>query len=135
MLYVVQRADCKRFAVAADDVAALCLVPGVGRKTAARLLIELKSKLDVPDGDVIVLTDGAGNVAMSHLPPQKEAALVAEQIQDAGIKSIVVNMEHVSFDQGLAQKLADQLGGPCYALQELRADVLYHTVREEMDNV
>jgi Mg-chelatase subunit ChlD len=84
---------------------------------------------------MIVLTDGAGNVAMSHLPPQKEAALVAGQIQDAGIKSIVVNMEHVSFDQGLAQKLADQLGGPCYALQELRADVLYHTVRSEMDNV
>jgi Mg-chelatase subunit ChlD len=65
---------------------------------------------------MIVLTDGAGNVAMSHLPPQKEAALVAEQIQ------------------GVAQKLADQLGGPCYALQELRADVLYHTVREEMGN-
>lgn len=32
-------------AVATDDVAALCLVPGVGRKTAARLLVELKSRL------------------------------------------------------------------------------------------
>jgi Holliday junction DNA helicase RuvA len=32
-----------------DDVAALCLVPGVGKKTAARLLVELKSRLDVPD--------------------------------------------------------------------------------------
>jgi Holliday junction DNA helicase RuvA len=32
-----------------DDVGALCLVPGVGKKTAARLLIELKSRLAVPD--------------------------------------------------------------------------------------
>ena len=32
------------------DLGALTLVPGVGRKTAARLLLELKSRLDVPDG-------------------------------------------------------------------------------------
>lgn len=40
-----------RHVLATDDVAALCLVPGVGRKTAARLLVELKSRLEVPDGD------------------------------------------------------------------------------------
>lgn len=34
--------------LADDDVAALCLVPGVGKKTAARLLIELKNSLDLP---------------------------------------------------------------------------------------
>jgi Holliday junction DNA helicase RuvA len=37
--------------LAEDDVGALCLVPGVGKKTAARLLIELKSRLSVPMGD------------------------------------------------------------------------------------
>jgi holliday junction DNA helicase RuvA len=35
-----------------DDVAALTLVPGVGKRTAQRLLIELKSRLAVPDLDL-----------------------------------------------------------------------------------
>jgi holliday junction DNA helicase RuvA len=44
--------------LAEDDVGALCLVPGVGKKTAARLLVELKSRLHVPDID---LHTGAGS--------------------------------------------------------------------------
>jgi Holliday junction DNA helicase RuvA len=35
-------------AVLEDDVEALCRVPGVGKKTAARLLLELKARLDLP---------------------------------------------------------------------------------------
>ena len=35
------------------DLDSLTLVPGVGRKTAARLLLELKSRLDVPEGDPV----------------------------------------------------------------------------------
>ncbi len=42
-----------RHVLATDDVAGLCLVPGVGKKTAARLLVELKSRLAVPDGDAV----------------------------------------------------------------------------------
>lgn len=38
--------------LASEDVNALCAVPGVGKKTATRLLIELKSKLDLPDVDL-----------------------------------------------------------------------------------
>ncbi|MEI2639514.1 MAG: Holliday junction branch migration protein RuvA [Microthrixaceae bacterium] len=38
-----------RRVVADDDIAAMCLVPGVGKKTAQRLMIELKSRL--ADGD------------------------------------------------------------------------------------
>ncbi len=47
-----------------DDVAALCLVPGVGKKTAARLLVELKSRLDIPDADLAsAVSAGSGNGA------------------------------------------------------------------------
>ena len=50
-----------RAALAADDVDALCMVPGVGKKTAARLLLELKARLDLPDVDLtVVLADGRG---------------------------------------------------------------------------
>ena len=53
--------------LADDDVAALCLVPGVGKKTAQRLLIELKTKLDIPLGDGVPGSDGQGAPAGSAL--------------------------------------------------------------------
>ena len=48
-----------------DDIASLCLVPGVGRKTAARLLVELKERLAVPDLD---LTPAAGGPVATRMP-------------------------------------------------------------------
>lgn len=36
-------------AVLDGDVDTLCAVPGIGRKTAARLVLDLKSRLEVPD--------------------------------------------------------------------------------------
>lgn len=48
----VHRPDALREAVASDDSDALCLVPGIGKKTAVRLLLELKSRLDLPVLDV-----------------------------------------------------------------------------------
>ncbi len=55
--------DALRRAVAEDDVAALCLVPGVGKKTAARLVMELKSKLDLPEGEIIVPSGDGGQAS------------------------------------------------------------------------
>jgi magnesium chelatase subunit D len=94
-----------------------------------------QEKLSHPDvlPLMILLTDGAGNVSQGSLPPQEEAHLIADRIREAGIRSVVINMEHAAFDQGLAQGLADRLGGPCYTLHSLKAEHLYHTVRREIE--
>jgi holliday junction DNA helicase RuvA len=49
----VHRPDDLRRALDDGDLDALTLVPGVGRKTAARLMLELKSRLDLPQGDLV----------------------------------------------------------------------------------
>jgi magnesium chelatase subunit D len=82
---------------------------------------------------MILLTDGAGNVALTETPPQEEAHKIADLIHGAGIHSVVINMEHEAYDRGLADNLAQALGGPCYCLTELKAAELYRTVRDELD--
>lgn len=55
--------------LADEDLQSLCEVPGVGKKTAQRLLIELKTSLTLPaldessEASVVDLTDGAGVIA------------------------------------------------------------------------
>jgi holliday junction DNA helicase RuvA len=61
----VHTPDNLRVAVATSDDAALCLVPGVGKKTAARLLIELKSKLDVPDFEIPAASKNGGTTSVT----------------------------------------------------------------------
>ncbi len=82
---------------------------------------------------MILMTDGAGNVSMSSSPPQEEANRIADLIKNDNIRTVTINMEHVAFDQGLSTKLAERMGGPCYSLGQLRAEILYQTVRNEME--
>lgn len=42
-------ADDLRFAVLSGDTKAICAAPGIGKKTAEKLIIELKDKLDLED--------------------------------------------------------------------------------------
>ncbi len=83
---------------------------------------------------LVILTDGAGNVSMGNMPPQVEAYHVAEQIQEEKIRSIVINMESVDYDKGLARALADHLGGTCYNLASLRAKSLVTMVRNQLSS-
>lgn len=81
---------------------------------------------------LVILTDGAGNVSLGDMPPQLEAYHVAERIAESDVKAIVVNMETPDYDKGLAQALADHLGGVCYNLAALHADSLLAMVRNEL---
>ncbi|MGH9211501.1 MAG: Holliday junction branch migration protein RuvA [Acidimicrobiales bacterium] len=70
-----------------DDVAALCLVPGVGKKTAARLLIELKSRLDVPDNEIatsVSATSGNGSATAAAVGPASARADVRAALAGLG---------------------------------------------------
>ena len=60
-----------RQVLAEDDLSALCLVPGVGKKTAARLLVELKSRLDIPELDLTVAVPGAARRRRPSRPPPR----------------------------------------------------------------
>ncbi len=68
--------------VAGNDLGALTLVPGVGKKTAERLLIELRNRLNLPMLDPLTTSGGAtaiGNVreALAGL------GYASEEIRDA----------------------------------------------------
>jgi Holliday junction DNA helicase RuvA len=64
-----------RRAVATDDVDALCLVPGIGKKTAIRLLIELKARLDLDLEEPVLSMVGAPSSGPSASRQEVRAAL------------------------------------------------------------
>ena len=58
-MLAVHSPDALRRAVAAEDIKALTMVPGVGNKGAQRIILELKDRLGAP-GDLAGRGDGAG---------------------------------------------------------------------------
>jgi magnesium chelatase subunit D len=114
----------------------------VGGKTplsaGMRLAYEvlMREKITMPDvlPLMVLLTDGAGNVAMGNkLGPLAEAYQIARMIAEEHVHSVVINLEHLAFDRGLAQALADNLLSPCYSIEDLRAESLYQAVRQEIN--
>ncbi len=88
--------------LADDDLAALCEVPGVGKKTAQRLLVELKSTLVLP---VIDLADGVAPVAPSTTDRPLPLTDLREALANLGYSADEVKA-------ALAQLPPDELGSP-----------------------
>lgn len=66
-----------------DDLDGLCLVPGVGKKTAARLLVELKGRLDIP-ADLDPISSSAGPVTAADGAGQPARADVRDALAGLG---------------------------------------------------
>lgn len=72
--------DDLRFAVLANDVKAICTAPGIGKKTAEKLILELRDKLKLEDALEHIASDSDVSAGMeTHGQIQSEAvqALVA----------------------------------------------------------
>lgn len=69
-----------RRAVYDEDVASLCLVPGVGKKTAQRLIVELSSKLEAP-------TTGSGTTSVPGGKAKSDRSDVSQGLAALGYSS------------------------------------------------
>ncbi|WP_017595153.1 Holliday junction branch migration protein RuvA [Nocardiopsis potens] len=74
-MLAVHTPEALRKAVAAEDTAALTAVPGIGRKGAQRIVLELRDKLGDPSGAVQDGPAGAAPQAPAHWRPQVVAGL------------------------------------------------------------
>ena len=73
----VMSTDDLRFAVLADDAKAIAKAPGVGSKTAQRLIIELKDKLRLEDAFEQKLENQAALPSKNELKGKKQEAVEA----------------------------------------------------------
>lgn len=88
-------ADQLAKSVATEDIAAIEKVPGIGRKGAQRLILELKGKISA----------GTSNSAISHQPPWREqlaSALVSlgftAKDSDVAISTVISNLAETGVD-------------------------------------
>ncbi|MDO5702583.1 MAG: Holliday junction branch migration protein RuvA [Lachnospiraceae bacterium] len=71
----VMRGDDLRFAVLSDDAAAISRAPGVGRKTAQKIILELKDKMDLMEAFESKAEKTAGGVPDGSAGAQSDAIM------------------------------------------------------------
>jgi holliday junction DNA helicase RuvA len=103
-MLAVHSPDALRRAVAAEDLRALTMVPGIGNKGAQRIVLELKDRLGVPgdipvNGSAIVarkagpswrdqVASGLTNLGWSARDAEAAVAAVAEETPDGAVPDV-----------------------------------------------
>jgi Holliday junction DNA helicase RuvA len=98
-------------AVLEEDLDTLCTVPGVGRKTAARLLIELKSRLDLPDLSLSGAGVGGGAGAVGNGSGPGDPGLRPSRTSRAEARAALSELGYASDEiRGALDGLRDDVG-------------------------
>jgi Holliday junction DNA helicase RuvA len=85
-------------AIAAGDVGLLAKCPGIGRKTAERLVIELRDKLN--PADLVAVPSGKGNPGSTAVPPAEN------KIRDAVLALVALGYKAADADKAVRQAWA-----------------------------
>ncbi len=109
--------DELRRAVAADDAAALELVPGIGAKTSKRMVLDLKSRLGAPEavgaGAVAAAAgDGAGSAVAEVRAALGQMGFSPSEIRDAMAAVSIEAARTGDADTGALLRVALQELGP-----------------------
>ncbi len=92
-----------------EDVAALCLVPGVGKKTAARLVVDLKSKIVDIDLDFASGAVGGGAAGPASATNDVVEALATMGFSDTEITTVMRDLADTSEADSPEELLKDAL--------------------------
>lgn len=95
--------DAVRRAVAAEDLVALTRVPGIGRKGAQRLVLELRDRIGAPDAGETAAVAGAPVAAVTA---QVQAGLLALGYSAREVEEALSAIDPAELDVGAALRSA-----------------------------
>ncbi len=98
-----------RRAVRTEDADALTMVPGIGKKTAARLLLELKSRLELDEEGPELTVVGPGAAAGGGVQADVRAALAALGYGAEEVREAVRNLPDEGSTEALLRRALRQM--------------------------
>jgi magnesium chelatase subunit D len=101
-----------------------------GLRLAEELLTKERDRDSAVLPMVIVVSDGRANVALHGNDPIEDVRTMAQKLRQMHINTMVVDTEAEHFRIGLASRLAEWLGGPCYRIEQLDAHSTSQLVRQ-----